>query len=300
MGEKLGPSNYIFWIINLVVLSILFLHGIYHWFFGGGKQDFLKNSLENEEAHPVDDEEWTSEWVITNGFLGRSAYYFIILQLLNMMNLISAIFLLGIGITSDLKFGQEFLVLVCLVFGLWILIYLFSTDLAYWIPLGLVNFICVRYYPRIIKVKKNNPVFNPDVVPVNYMIGRSQNSSGNRNISQGIPVIPNSAKSITENASEVQKLKYGNMKTHVVQEGDTLISIAIQYSLSSAVLAQINLLSSNTSYVYPGQVIWLEPFKPKVILGDESENSQNPIKTNIRRQWIAKNNKHPVNQTQLV
>ena len=85
--------------------------------------------------------------------------------------------------------------------------------------------------------------------------------------------------------SEVQKLKYevqklkhvAHLKTHVVQEGETLKSIATLYGLSDAVLAQINLLTSTTSYVYPGQVIWLEPLKSKVISGEEeAENSQTP------------------------
>ena len=52
----------------------------------------MLDEIGKRNAPSIDDEEWISEWVIYNGFLGIRAYYFIILQLLNMMNFIFAIF----------------------------------------------------------------------------------------------------------------------------------------------------------------------------------------------------------------
>ena len=103
----------------------------------------MLDEIGKRNAPSIDDEEWISEWVIHTGLLGPRAYYFLILQLLNMVNLIAVIIYLEDS-SSDWKFGEDFLVLACLVFGLWILSYLFTTDLKYWIPLTLVNIICTR------------------------------------------------------------------------------------------------------------------------------------------------------------
>ena len=42
-NERSNVSNYIFWIINFVVLSFFLLFGMYYWFFGDGKHELQKN-----------------------------------------------------------------------------------------------------------------------------------------------------------------------------------------------------------------------------------------------------------------
>ena len=116
------------------------------------------------------------------------------------------------------------MILIGLVFGLLILSYFFSTDLYYvkpfphWVNTEIrgiperINISSIqmnhhetlnalfkyklvmyathtRYYPRLIKVKKNNPVLPPDVVAVSSMFG-SSNMDGNlqsQNNSSGNP-----------------------------------------------------------------------------------------------------------------
>ena len=141
--------------------------------------------------------------MIRKGKPEKSAYCFAILQMLNIVNFIIAVF----------YHEKIAMILIGLVFGLFILSYFFSTDLYYVIPFphlvnteirGIperVNISSIqmnhhetlnalfkyklvmyatrtRYYPRLIKVKKNNPVFPPDVVAVSSMFG-SSNMDGN-------------------------------------------------------------------------------------------------------------------------
>ena len=127
------------------------------------KQEQIQSQeMQDQEAAANTNDTTETIWIVDKN-RGVRAWYFLLFEILVLVNLISAMFVTKFSVyTHNRVYGLEegpdtnerqiLLGLqygnVCLLIVNWILCYFYSTNLTWWLPLLIVNIIGHRYYPR--------------------------------------------------------------------------------------------------------------------------------------------------------
>ena len=183
-GMKLCPSIFVmslsFHLLWFILPAIgskvnMVLEGIFSeirdfWFtFPGDGKSLLKQEqiqsqeMQDQEAATNTNDNTETIWIVDKN-RGVRPWYFLLFEILVLVNLISAIFVTKFSVygleegpdTSErqillgLQYGN-----VCLLIANWILCYFYSTNLTWWLPLLVINIIGHRYYPRYVCKQRN-------------------------------------------------------------------------------------------------------------------------------------------------